>query len=48
MSAEPVIAASDDTLKWVDWRKQRELGRSAKVWISRHGRRDEAYRFDVV
>ena len=32
----------------VDWRKQRELGRSARVWIDRHGRAEEAYRFDVV
>jgi putative endonuclease len=37
-----------DPVEAVDWRKQRELGRSAKVWIARHGRRDEAYRFDVV
>ena len=32
----------------VNWRKQKELGRSARVWISRHGRTSEAYRFDVV
>src|SRR4051812_33392179 len=32
----------------VDWRKQRELGRSARVWIDRHGRVEDAYRFDVV
>ncbi len=32
----------------VDWRKQRELARSAKVWIDRHGRAEEAYRFDVI
>jgi putative endonuclease len=32
----------------VGWRKQRELGRSARVWIDRHGRSVEAYRFDVV
>lgn len=32
----------------VDWRKQRELGRSARVWIDRHGRHREAYRFDVI
>jgi putative endonuclease len=37
-----------DPVEAVDWRKQRELGRSAQVWIDRHGRRDEAYRFDVV
>ena len=32
----------------VHWRKQRELERSALVWIDRHGREAESYRFDVV
>jgi len=32
----------------VGWRKQRELTRSALVWIDRHGRPCETYRFDVV
>ena len=32
----------------VNWRKQRELARSAKVWIDRHGRPAEDYRFDVI
>ena len=32
----------------VNWRKQKELGRSARVWIDRHGRSAEAYRFDVI
>lgn len=32
----------------VNWRKQRELARSAHVWIDRHGRERESYRFDVV
>jgi putative endonuclease len=32
----------------VGWRKQRELARSAQVWICRHGRPPEDYRFDVV
>ncbi len=32
----------------VNWRKQKELGRSARVWVSRHGRSTDAYRFDVV
>ena len=32
----------------VHWRKRRELERSAKVWIDRHGRVEESYRFDVV
>jgi putative endonuclease len=37
-----------DPVEAVNWRKQRELSRSARVWIDRHGRREEAYRFDVV
>lgn len=32
----------------VNWRKRKELERSAKVWIDRHGRVAEQYRFDVV
>ena len=32
----------------VGWRKRRELGRSAWVWVDRHGRAGDAYRFDVV
>ena len=32
----------------VNWRKQRELARSASVWIDRHGRPGECYRFDVI
>jgi putative endonuclease len=32
----------------VNWRKQRELARSAKVWIDRHGQPSEVYRFDVL
>ena len=32
----------------VNWRKQRELTRSAHVWISRHGRPSDSYRFDVI
>ena len=32
----------------VNWRKQRELTRSAHIWIERHGRPDDAYRFDVI
>jgi len=32
----------------VGWRKQRELARSAQVWISRHGAPGSAYRFDVI
>ena len=37
-----------DPVQAVDWRKQRELGRSARVWIARHGRNTDAYRFDVI
>ena len=32
----------------VNWRKRKELERSAMVWIDRHGREAEHYRFDVV
>ena len=31
----------------VHWRKRRELVRSAQVWVARHGRAGQAYRFDV-
>lgn len=37
-----------DPVDAVRWRKQRELVRSANVWIDRFGRPGEAYRFDVV
>lgn len=37
-----------DPVEAVNWRKQRELSRSASVWIDRHGRPGEAYRFDVI
>jgi putative endonuclease len=32
----------------VNYRKRRQLERSAHVWIDRHGREAESYRFDVV
>ena len=32
----------------VNWKKQKELTKSAQVWIDRHGRSSEVYRFDVV
>lgn len=32
----------------VNWKKRRELSRSASTWIDRHGRLGETYRFDVV
>ena len=35
-------------LEAVNWRKQKELCKSAQVWIDRHGRPHESYRFDVV
>src|SRR2546421_4663220 len=37
-----------DPVEAVNWSKQRELVRSASVWIDRHGRPDDSYRFDVV
>ena len=37
-----------DPVEAVNWKKQRELGRSARIWIARHGRAPEAYRFDVI
>lgn len=35
-------------LEAVNWKKRRELVRSASVWIDRHGRVGEVYRFDVI
>lgn len=32
----------------VHYRKRRELGRSARVWVDRHGSDTLQYRFDVV
>src|SRR3954469_2275598 len=32
----------------VNWRKQRELARSAAVWIARFGGAKQAFRFDVI
>ncbi len=37
-----------DPVEAVNWRKRRELERSALSWISHHGRSHECYRFDVV
>ena len=37
-----------DPVEAVHWRKQRELVRSAAVWIDRHGRPNDSYRFDVI
>ena len=40
--------AFGDPVEAVRWRKQRELVRSANVWIDRFGRPGDAYRFDVI
>jgi putative endonuclease len=40
--------AFGDPVEAVHWRKQRELTRSAAVWIDRFGRPESSYRFDVV
>ncbi len=37
-----------DPVEAVGWRKQRQLVRSAYVWIDRFGAPGDAYRFDVV
>jgi putative endonuclease len=37
-----------DPVEAVDWRKRRELVRSALVWMDRFGGRGLVYRFDVV
>src|SRR5437879_2320418 len=37
-----------DPVEAVNWSKQKELARSASVWIDRHGKPSESYRFDVV
>lgn len=40
--------AFGDPVEAVQWRKRRELLRSAWVWIDRFGRPEDAYRFDVI
>lgn len=37
-----------DPVEAVTWRKQRELVRSANVWIDRFGAPGQSYRFDVI
>jgi putative endonuclease len=37
-----------DPVEAVNWKKRNELVRSASVWIDRHGRPGEVYRFDVI
>ena len=40
--------AFGDPVQAVNWKKQRELARSACIWIDRHGRPGDQYRFDVI
>ena len=40
--------AYGDPVESVRWRKRRELGRSARVWLDRFGVPGTSYRFDVV
>jgi putative endonuclease len=35
-------------LQAVTWAKRREIVRVARAWVDRHGRPDDAYRFDVI
>lgn len=35
-------------LEAVHFRKRREMGRSARIWVDRHGKNGQNYRFDVV
>jgi putative endonuclease len=37
-----------DPVAAVNWKKRREMVRSASIWIDRHGREGEQYRFDVI
>lgn len=40
--------AFGDPVEAVHRRKQHSLTRSAQVWVGRHGREGESYRFDVL
>jgi len=40
--------AFGDPVQAVHWRKQRELARSALVWLDRHGQPNVTCRFDVI
>lgn len=40
--------AFGDPVEAVNRRKQHSLTRSAQVWVGRHGRDGESYRFDVL
>lgn len=35
-------------IETIGWRKRREIETAARAWIARHGRRAQAYRFDVI
>jgi putative endonuclease len=35
-------------LEAVSWRQQRDIARAASVWVLRHGRPADEYRFDLV
>jgi putative endonuclease len=35
-------------LEAVNWRKQRDIARVASVWVLRHGRPGDEYRFDLL
>jgi putative endonuclease len=37
-----------DPVEAVNWKKRKELTRSAFTWIDRHGQPGEHYRFDVI
>ena len=41
-------AAFGSPLQAVTWAKRREIVRVARAWVDRHGRPDDAYRFDVI
>jgi putative endonuclease len=43
-----VSAGFGGPLGAVDWRKQRELAKAARDWMSRFHRSGDVYRFDVV
>ncbi len=35
-------------LEAITWTKKREIARVARGWVERHGRSEDAYRFDVI
>jgi putative endonuclease len=42
------LASFGGPLGAVNWRKQRQLSRSAKVWMSRFQKPGDVFRFDVI